>query len=1091
MKIVIRLIAVIGALLFAYAIFFTDPSVRQLTAVADDGVLDLLSWSPDETDMVLIVGDWELYLGALLTPREISEGLSAGTLQADAHVPFNEIGPGENFRDSNGLWTYRLLVRMSNQDRMFGLSFLQVEMANRVYVNGVHYGGSGIPDAESAAYQRKPMPFQVYFPLMNADESGQGTQDNPSDEVPDTPAEDLAEIVIQVANHDFIIPGSIPKITLGTLDAIHQQNVLRTSIEFSAALVCVQMAVFSFMLFRAKIQENQLKYLAVFFISLAVLFMNSSIRIVYLFLPNMPFLLSLRLSILSILVVFFSMLAFMKQAEPDILCTRGYRIFLSVLGASALFYLIAPFSWNLITLNTVTVAILVFSFILNVRAFYLLSRKRIMLQERRLSAWHYIALVSHFFFTLNQLLFNNNITALTSLGSIGMMLLIMAATLIVGQRFVFNYRQQLALEKLRDDFVTRTSYELKSPLQNIVNLSEAYFDPIEEESDEGIWEKDQVRVRARQIHVILSRLIETIDLAWDATLLGQGQVEIEKEPITLYLIADIAIESVQFYNPMKEISYLNEIGHDIVVSGDEGRVRQILFYLLLNAANSMEKGQVRLNAKAAGKLIRVSVIDNGYGFSEDVKENLFESNYGIYGDKANVGITEDNSRLGLVVSRRLAELMEGTLELAYTEVGVGSVFTLSLVGADGQTGVRDNRKKRAKGDSVLKLANLAGLGRSLIESSSLTIPQRARNHSRWDQWPKRSKSKNQVILILDRELHNLSTATAILRRAGYTVVSMQSSDAIIDDLARIKPDLLILDILLHRVSGLDLSRQIRKQWTFMDLPILVTSVSSSNLNVELALEAGANDFITKPFEAWSLTARVNTLMSLRTAMMQAVSNELAYLNAQIKPHFLFNAISTITYFCHTDSEMAAKLLTRFSRYLRLTLDTDKDNDTVELSRELELVEVYFELEKARFEDRINLSLDVDPSLEAFHIPLLCLQPLVENAVKHGLLKKDGGGLVTISAKAVQNKVELRVSDDGCGMDEHVLAMLLGDAHSRSNIRATQDQNQGIDPLRSGERSHGVAVINVRKRIEQTPGAELEIQSIPEEGTTVILRFEKT
>lgn len=139
-------------------------------------------------------------------------------------------------------------------------------------------------------------------------------------------------------------------------------------------------------------------------------------------------------------------------------------------------------------------------------------------------------------------------------------------------------------------------------------------------------------------------------------------------------------------------------------------------------------------------------------------------------------------------------------------------------------------------------------------------------------------------------------------------------------------------------------------------------------------------------------------MALVNSNKEAMNNELAFLQAQIKPHFLYNAINTIVSFCYTDSERAAKLLIDFSKYLRLVFDVDHKSAAVPLEREIELIRAYVEIEKARFGGLIDVRQDIDPELLSVEIPSFCIQPLVENAIKHGLLKKDSGGTVTVSVK---------------------------------------------------------------------------------------------
>lgn len=204
-----------------------------------------------------------------------------------------------------------------------------------------------------------------------------------------------------------------------------------------------------------------------------------------------------------------------------------------------------------------------------------------------------------------------------------------------------------------------------------------------------------------------------------------------------------------------------------------------------------------------------------------------------------------------------------------------------------------------------------------------------------------------------------------------------------------------------------------------------------------------------------------TIISTRE---EATRNELAFLQAQIKPHFLYNAINTMVSFCYTDSERAAGLLVNFSKYLRFIFDIDHKSMMVPLEREIELIKTYVEIEKARFGEQINVEYNIEPELLSIGIPSFCIQPLVENAIKHGLCKKDAGGTVLISAEKSEGAIIIRISDTGTGMSA-----------------------EKLDKLRNSESvNEGVGFFNVSRRVKSWEDAQLDIQSAEGEGTTVTI-----
>lgn len=155
--------------------------------------------------------------------------------------------------------------------------------------------------------------------------------------------------------------------------------------------------------------------------------------------------------------------------------------------------------------------------------------------------------------------------------------------------------------------------------------------------------------------------------------------------------------------------------------------------------------------------------------------------------------------------------------------------------------------------------------------------------------------------------------------------------------------------------------------------------------------------------------------------MLAAEAQLTALRAQINPHFLFNALTTIGYLIEAAPDKALQTLLQLTKLLRAVLSRQAEFTT--LGDELNLIESYLEIEKARFEERLSLSIDVDASLRRIKIPSLILQPLVENAVKHGIAENRIGGEVAISArlKDIQNgspMLEIIVRDPGCRHSEN-------------------------------------------------------------------------
>ncbi len=151
--------------------------------------------------------------------------------------------------------------------------------------------------------------------------------------------------------------------------------------------------------------------------------------------------------------------------------------------------------------------------------------------------------------------------------------------------------------------------------------------------------------------------------------------------------------------------------------------------------------------------------------------------------------------------------------------------------------------------------------------------------------------------------------------------------------------------------------------------------------------------------------------ALATELVQA---RLQALRMQLNPHFLFNTLNTVLALIHEKPDAAERMLVRLSRLLRRTLD-QSENAEVPLRQEIEFLKMYLEIEEMRFPDRLTVRYDIPEPAEDLLVPQLILQPLVENALRHGILPREEAGQIEISARVRDGVLELAVRDNGTGL----------------------------------------------------------------------------
>jgi two-component system LytT family sensor kinase len=210
------------------------------------------------------------------------------------------------------------------------------------------------------------------------------------------------------------------------------------------------------------------------------------------------------------------------------------------------------------------------------------------------------------------------------------------------------------------------------------------------------------------------------------------------------------------------------------------------------------------------------------------------------------------------------------------------------------------------------------------------------------------------------------------------------------------------------------------------------------------------------------------LAELDSSRARLARAEVRALRAQISPHFIYNALTAIASFVRTDPERARELILEFAEFTRYSFRAHGEFTT--LAEELRSIDRYLTLERARFGERLQVRLQIAPEVLPVGLPFLCLQPLVENAVRHGLSPKPGVGTVSIVARDAGAECQITVEDDGVGMDPATL----------------------LDRPDEPADSQHVGLANVDDRLRSVFGDEygLVVETAPDAGTKVSMRIPK-
>lgn len=1054
-KLVLPLIVLLCLLLPAYSIYREyQSSVRG--PVAERGILDLRSWNFAKDGNVRLKGEWEFYRGQLLTPDSFRNGAAGDNapgqaILADVPGTWNSYISGTGDKQSYGFGTYRLRIRVDSLQRMeLGIHTDMIRMANRIYINDWEVGSSGAPAKSKDEGEQNNIPYSGFAPVSG----------------------DEVDILVQVSNYIYPNGGIASSILLGDQHSINQARDWRVLQDLILSSGFLMPVVYLLLIYWMRREEKALLYLSGFCLSALVYSLTHGEKLLPATVPFINGQYALVLQNLSTFGAYYFLVRYITAGHTG----RAHRLFLRTLDVFfALALVLAAFLPGQ-SLSILGVLILIFTAAsVTYSVIFMIRHMKI----KQTNVWlEFLGLLSILYVILSNGIAVYGIVDTRMIVTFEMLVFVISQALLVAERFARSFREVkemshrlLTLDGLKDEFLANTSHELRTPLHGMINMADSLIEGAAGDLNEKMG-RDLSMISA--LGKRLSLLIEDIlDLA---RLKNGGEMLFRRKAVHLPSTAANVLEVVKHTSGSKNIVFESNWPQDLpLVDADEDRLAQILYNLLGNAVKYTLQGTVRISAARDGEFAIVSVADTGIGIPADKLGDIFES-YEQIG-------TDDSTRiaagtgLGLSITKRLVELGGGRISVE-SEPGVGSTFRFSVPlskESEFQEPATSQPVPMVQPAQPYEAAEAIGTAASTtgtaaleaapaVVSSTAAMP-RERNRGLSDAPGDRERG---TVLIVDDDLVNRQVLKNLLSLDGYHVVEAESGEqALAKLLGGTNADLIIADWMMPRMSGLELCRSVRELYSLSELPFLLLTARNRIGDILAGFEAGINDFLGKPVDSGELRARVRTLVQLRKSAQDSVRTEMAFLQAQIKPHFLFNALNTVMAMSQIDSERTTELLQELSRYLRRSFDFDNRERLVPVQSELELIRSYLALEQARFGSRLRIEYDLDDIRHAL-IPPLCIQPIVENAVRHGVMKKIEGGTVRLVFRDEPEALRFSVHDDGIGMTEaQAEAVLAGQAGSG-----------------------GVGIINIHRRLLVHYGEGLRVVSEEGRGTTVSFAIPK-
>ncbi len=396
--------------------------------------------------------------------------------------------------------------------------------------------------------------------------------------------------------------------------------------------------------------------------------------------------------------------------------------------------------------------------------------------------------------------------------------------------------------RLKDEFLANTSHELKTPLNGIIGLAESLLAGAAGELSPGIAENLRLIVHSG------SRLENLVNEILDFSRLKHNEISLHCRHIDAHVIVGVVLSVLKPLAGGKGIELRNEVPGGCIILADETRVQQILYNLVGNAIKFTDMGKVVVAAEWCtddGKMIRFSVTDTGQGVADESLDHIFEPF--VQGD-GSITRRYGGAGLGLAITRRLVELHDGDISIVSNEEG-GTTVSFSLPA--GNSSLADNT----------------------LEVTPLSFPEPSRlvNGSEFDMFHaaeivEEKDLSEAEICVVDDDAVNLQVVSNQLQIAGYRVTVYHNADSFLEQMdTGYEPDLLLLDVMMPGVSGYDVCRRIREQYSHYQMPVILLTAKNAPSDLLIGFQLGANDYISKPFDRQELLARVENLIALKKA----------------------------------------------------------------------------------------------------------------------------------------------------------------------------------------------------------------------------------
>ena len=799
-------------------------------------------WNFDTDGSATLNGKWEFLWNGRYNPQSPAQlspsGRSDYFLLPSLWKGYTELGTAVS---PHGRAVYAVDVRLGNNTGPLRLYVSGVLSVCRVWADGQLLAANGEFDedlgvAEGETQTETPR-THILLPQF-------------------TPTGPQTRIVLEVSNHTSVQGGVNTVIYIGAADQIARMASIHWILGALIGGVLLAMGAYHLVMFASRRQDRANLYFGSFCLawSAATLFSPGS-GFLLSRLVTLPWRMHIDFALLPYGLTNPLMVLFYHSLFPK-RCGRMVNILYGALGACFMLSIAfsPPNAYGTVPLLYFLVTRTAFLYLLGAFALDLWRRE----QGVALLVPGYLALG---WAELSKMLFDLHVTGSVGLAPYGMLIFILSYAVFMSRRFAqtsskvvrlsgeleASNSRLVRLNRLKDEFLANSTHELKTPLAGMVGISESLL------AGSGGTLPEEAQGALRILAHSGKRLSRLVDDVLDHSRLESRDVHLAPEAVDLQAIILRVLALARNLAEDKGLALRCAVPEGLrPVSADPGRLEQILINLVGNAIKYTQHGWVEVSAVEMDGTVRISVADSGIGIAEADQQRIFEPYQQLAGrDRGTTG----GAGLGLSITKQLVELHGGTL-CVNSVPEKGSVFTFTLpVAAPSQNcpsapaipsaALPSPREEPAGPDTVLgELGHI------------------------------------YQVLIVDDEPVNRYAVAACLKVAGVTVKTAKDGTEALQLLHEgDNPGVVLLDVMMPGLDGYAVCRELRRQRTGLELPVIMLTCRNRVEDVVEGFAAGANDYVTKPFSREELVARVDT--QLRLAAAHRVLEENAQLRREV------------------------------------------------------------------------------------------------------------------------------------------------------------------------------------------------------------------